>query len=169
MRWFITVAIIFVLFTTAHNAGYRINTTRSLPVGIYKTVPEPPKRGDLANFCLAPENEYRELATERNYLGTSYLCPSGQKPLLKRLSGIAGDIIILHSNGIQVNSERYMLTTRTNDSSGRPLPRRLKAGIIPAGKAFMLSTYNPNSFDSRYFGLVDATTLRKVVPVFTFN
>ncbi|MCT4625669.1 conjugative transfer signal peptidase TraF [Halodesulfovibrio sp.] len=169
MKWFIRLVILTGLFAAAHNAGYRINTTRSLPFGVYKTVAEPPKRGDLASFCLSPENEYRELAEERNYLGSSSLCPSGRKPLLKKLAGTAGDIITLHPDGIQVNSKRYALTIKTHDSNGRPLPRRLKAGIIPAGKALMLSTYNPNSFDSRYFGLVDARTLHKVIPIFTFN
>jgi conjugative transfer signal peptidase TraF len=169
MKWLITAGIIGTLFIAAHDASYRINTTHSLPVGIYRTVPEAPKRGDLASFCLSPENEYRKLAEERNYLGSSSLCPSGQKPLLKKLAGAAGDIIILHPDGIQVNSERHALTIRTHDSSGRPLPHKLRDGIIPTGKALILSTYNPNSFDGRYFGLVDASTLHKVIPILTFN
>ncbi|MFA9394685.1 MAG: conjugative transfer signal peptidase TraF [Halodesulfovibrio sp.] len=169
MRLLITAGIIAALFSIVHSAGYRINTTRSLPVGVYQTVSDAPKHSDLASFCLSPENEYRELAEERNYLGSSSLCPSGQKPLLKKFAGAAGDIIILHPDGIQVNSERHALTIRTHDSSGRPLPHKLRAGIIPTGKALMLSTYNPNSFDGRYFGLVDEKNLHKVIPVFTFN
>ena len=168
------VAVIFlccvaVVLTVAFSVGYRVNMTRSEPVGLYRLVPEAPTRGDLAAFCLSPENAYTALSAERNYLGTSSLCPSGQKPLLKEVAGLAGDSVTVHSSLIQVNDTLFTLTSRTRDSQERELPRNLRSGVIPEGKALLLSTHHKNSFDSRYFGLVDASTLRKVIPIFTFN
>ncbi len=160
---------VLAIFATAHYAGYRLNLTRSEPVGLYKVVPETPTRGDLASFCLSPENEYKELTADRNYLGTSLLCPSGQKPLLKEVAGISGDSITVGFSSIQVNDTIFILTSRTHDSNGRKLPHELRSGVIPEGKALLLSTHHKNSFDSRYFGLVDAKALHKVIPVFTFN
>ena len=160
---------VLAISATAHYAGYRLNLTRSEPIGLYKVVSEVPKRGNLASFCLSPENEYKELTTDRNYLGTSLLCPSGQKPLLKEVAGVAGDSITVEFNSIRVNNTMFILTSRTYDSNGRGLPHELRSGIIPEGKALLLSTHHKNSFDSRYFGLVDARALHKVIPVFTFN
>ncbi|MFA9394736.1 MAG: conjugative transfer signal peptidase TraF [Halodesulfovibrio sp.] len=160
---------ILAIFATAHYAGYRLNLTRSEPVGLYKVISEAPTRGDLASFCLSPEGEYKKLTADRNYLGTSLLCSSGQKPLLKEIVGVAGDAIKVGFSSIQVNDSIFILMSRTHDSNGRKLPHKLRSGVIPEGKALLLSTHHKNSFDSRYFGLVDATKLRKTIPVFTFN
>ncbi|MFA9394126.1 MAG: conjugative transfer signal peptidase TraF [Halodesulfovibrio sp.] len=160
---------ILAVLMTAHCAGYRLNLTRSEPIGLYKVVSEIPKRGDLASFCLSQENEYKELTADRNYLGTSLLCPSGQKPLLKELVGTTGDSITVEFSSIRVNDTIFILMSRTHDSNGRKLPHKLRSGVIPEGEALLLSTHHKNNFDSRYFGLVDARALHKVIPVFTFN
>ena len=160
---------ISAIFATAHYAGYRLNLTRSEPVGLYKVVSEAPTRGDLASFCLSPENEYKKLTADRNYLGTSLLCPSDQKPLLKEVAGVAGDSITVDFSSIRVNDTIFILTSRTHDSNGRKLPHKLRSGVIPEGKALLLSTHHKDSFDGRYFGLVDARALHNVIPVFTFN
>lgn len=165
----ILLCSVTAILTVAFSAGYRINLTHSEPIGLYKMESTPPARGDLAAFCLSPENAYTALSAERNYLGTSDLCSSGQKPLLKEVVGLAGDSVTVHSSLIQVNDTLFILTRRTRDNQGRELPRKLRSGIIPKGKALLLSTHHKNSFDSRYFGLVEASTLRKVIPIFTFN
>ncbi|WP_073020911.1 conjugative transfer signal peptidase TraF [Halodesulfovibrio aestuarii] len=154
---------------TAHCAGYRLNLTRSEPLGLYKIVSEAPSRGDLASFCFSPENEYKDLTADRNYLGTSLLCPSGQKPLLKEVVGVDGDSLTVKFSSMKVNDTIFILTSRAHDSNGRKLPHELRSGTIPGSKALLLSTHHKNSFDSRYFGLVDVMALRKVIPVFTFN
>ena len=41
------------------------------------------------------------------------------------------------------------------DSQGRPLPRFTHNGPVPAGQLFLVGTH-PRSYDSRYFGFVDA-------------
>ncbi|SIN93461.1 conjugative transfer signal peptidase TraF [Halodesulfovibrio marinisediminis] len=158
-----------LLLTTAFHLGYRINLTHSEPTGLYKLASAPLARGDLVAFCLSLENAYTAISAERNYLGTSALCSSGQKPLLKEVVGLAGDSVTVHSSSIQVNDMLFILTSRERDSQGRELPRKLHSVVIPESKALLLSTHHKNSFDSRYFGLVDTSKLRKVIPIFTFN
>ena len=41
------------------------------------------------------------------------------------------------------------------DSQGRPLPRFTHNGPVPEGQLFLVGTH-PRSYDSRYFGFVDA-------------
>ena len=48
-----------------------------------------------------------------------------------------------------------MSDTLIADSQGRPLPRFTDNGPVPAGQLFLVGTH-PRSYDSRYFGFVDA-------------
>ena len=135
------------------NAGLRINLTPSLPQGFYVLCQgTTPGKGDFVAFCL--EGEFADLALERGYLQAGS-CPSGLRPLLKRVAGMPGDAI-------------PALLVRSADSQGRSMPSALPQGVIPPGMALVLADH-PGSFDSRYFGLVPLDALQKVKPVFVFN
>ena len=147
-------ALLALAFFWAWSAGYRLNLTPSLPRGIYRLSPDAPTKGDLVSFCL--EGEFAALAGERGYL-LAGSCPSGLRPLLKRVAGLPGDTVDLES-----------LALRSADSAGRPMPSVLEGGTIPPGLALVLADH-PGSFDSRYFGLVPLNSLQRVEPVFLFN
>ncbi|NDV28969.1 S26 family signal peptidase, partial [Desulfovibrio sp. JC010] len=49
------------------------------------------------------------------------------------------------------------------------LPIFLKPTVLPSGKCLALSTHSENSFDGRYFGLVNLDQLQRVVPVLTIG
>jgi len=134
-------------------AGLRVNLTPSLPQGIYALCPGTPGRGDFASFCL--EGEFAEMARERGYLLPGS-CPSGLRPLLKRVAGLPGDAI------------PGDLFSRHTDSLGRAMPSALPEGVIPSGMALVLADH-PGSFDSRYFGLVPLDALQRVKPLFLIN
>jgi conjugative transfer signal peptidase TraF len=151
-------------------AGLRFNVTPSMPKGIYVLEPmtETPARGDLVTFCLESDNPYTALAAERDYLGSGY-CPSGLKPLLKRLAGLSGDMVEASPDGIILDGSFLAGTARPEfDSEGRLMPPSLlEDGPIPAGMALVVSQQLINSFDSRHFGLVPFDSLTKVTPVLT--
>lgn len=138
----------------AHASGMRINPTPSLPKGIYRIVPGEPAKGDLVSFCL--QDEFADLARERGYL-KSGSCPSGLRPLLKRLAALPGDFI-----------DPFAFPIRSVDSHGRSMPPTLLPGVVPPGMALVLADHE-GSFDSRYFGLVPLESLQRVEPVFVFN
>ncbi len=144
------VALVLLL---CWNAGLRVNLTPSLPQGVYIVRPGTPGKGDFVTFCL--EGEFADLARERGYL-VAGSCPSGLRPLLKRIAGLPGDAI------------PGDLFIRSADSRGRPMPSALPEGVIPSGMALLLADH-PGSFDSRYFGLVPLDALQRVEPVFVFN
>ena len=138
----------------AHAAGFRINPTPSLPKGLYRLVEGSPAKNELVTFCL--QGEFAELASQRGYLHAGS-CPSGLRPLLKRLTGLPGEYI-----------EADALAIRSVDSQGRHMPSVLQSGVIPSGMAFVLADH-AGSFDSRYFGFVPLESLQRVEPVFIFN
>jgi len=134
-------------------AGLRVNLTPSLPKGIYTLRPGTPGKGDYAAFCL--EGVFADLARERGYLqGGS--CPSGLRPLLKKVAGLPGDTI------------PGDLCVHHTDSLGRLMFSALSEGVIPPGMALVLADH-PGSFDSRYFGLVPLDALQKAKAVWIWN
>ena len=145
--------------------GYRVNLTPSMPVGVYQISHGPVERGRLAAFCLE-DTEFTPLA--HRYIGSGS-CPSGLRPLLKEVAGLPDDVIGFRDGLITLNGQVIAGTSlMKSDSTGRPAPvSRLTPGIIPPGKALMLSHY-PGSFDGRYFGLVPVAGLNPVVQVLTF-
>jgi conjugative transfer signal peptidase TraF len=130
-------------------AGLRANLTPSLPKGIYALCPGTPSRGDYVAFCL--EGEFADLARERGYLEAGS-CPSGLRPLLKKVAGLPGD------------ASPDGLIIQPMDSLGRPISSALPEGIIHPGMALVLADH-PGSFDSRYFGLVPLENLQRVKAV----
>lgn len=149
------IAICFALaLALAFGAGLRFNPTPSLPKGIYRIVSGTPTKGELVSFCL--EGEFAELALERGYLEPGS-CPSGLRPLLKRLAGLPGDPV-----------NPYASPICAEDSQGRFMSPALAPGIVPSGMALVLADH-PGSFDSRYFGFVPLDSLQRVEPLFTFN
>ncbi|WP_319764066.1 conjugative transfer signal peptidase TraF [Maridesulfovibrio sp.] len=148
-----------------HGLGFRVNFTDSMPHGLYQIVPGKPDRGDLITFSLAKDNPYFQISLERHYLGLN-----GNRPLLKTLAGLPGDSIEISAEGVCINSDLLPNTqARSRDKHGRRLPIFLNSTVIPSAKGLALSTYNENSFDGRYFGLVNMDQVRRVVPVLTFN
>ncbi|ACS79747.1 conjugative transfer signal peptidase TraF [Maridesulfovibrio salexigens] len=155
------LGIVFLL----HELGFRFNFTDSMPHGIYQIVPGKPERGDLITFSLAEENPYFQISLERHYLGLN-----GNRPLLKKLAGLPGDSIKISAEGVCINSKLLPHTqARSSDRYGRQLPIFLKSTVIPSAKGLALSTYTENSFDGRYFGLVNMDQVRRVIPVLTFK
>jgi conjugative transfer signal peptidase TraF len=143
-----------LLLALVFGAGLRFNPTPSLPKGIYRLVPGTPERNELVSFCL--EGEFADLALERGYLEPGS-CPSGLRPLLKRLAGLPSDSI-----------DTASMTVCTADSHERFLSPALLPGVVPPGMALVLADH-PGSFDSRYFGFVPLESLQRVEPLFTFN
>ncbi|NDV26905.1 conjugative transfer signal peptidase TraF [Desulfovibrio sp. JC010] len=155
------LGIIYLL----HELGFRCNFTDSMPHGIYQIVPGKPDRHDLVTFSLAEDNPYFQISLERHYLGLN-----GNRPLLKTLAGLPGDSVEISAEGVRVNSKLLPRTkAKTCDRHGRQLPIFLKSTVIPSAKGLALSTYTENSFDGRYFGLVDMDQVRRVIPILTFK
>ena len=166
----LAVVIFIIMSFSAWFAGFRVNLTASLPLGLYRLTDEVPQRGSIAFFCLE-QPEFWRMAKDRDYLGSG-TCPGGIRALGKKVYGLPGDLIGIEADGtISINSQVIPgSAAKTHDSKGRPMPEsKLPAGIIPAGKVLMLSLHHQGSFDGRYFGLVSLSSVHPVKPVFTIN
>lgn len=146
-------AIFWGVVTIAHSAGWRINHTGSLPMGLWRghAVDGPMIRGQIISFC-PPDNALFQKAYQRGYLTTGS-CPGGYEPLLKPVAAIAGDLVQVDAKGIAVNGRRLTNSAAaSNDREGRPMPELTGTYRVAKGTIWVVSEYSSASFDSRYFG-----------------
>lgn len=155
-------ATLIATLACAWSAGFRLNVTESVPLGIYRVTDAPAGRGDLVEFCPDADSPVIRLGIERSYL-PSGPCPGNVSRLLKPIVGLPGDRIEATPEGVRVNGALMPgSAAQPRDARGLTLPTPATAYTVPAGHVVVL-TRNPASFDSRYFGPVPAESLSGVV------
>lgn len=127
---------------------YRIDTAGSLHVGDLV----------LAGLPVATA----ALAAQRDYL------PAGV-PLLKGVAAVAPQHVCSDGTAVSIDG-RPTASALPADSHGRSLSAWRQCRRLFEGEVFLLSTSHPASFDSRYFGPVEASAVIGVAsPVWTFE
>jgi len=112
----LTVAIVIA----ANAFDLRVNTTVSMPIGLYREVPRQLERDAWVIFCLPKEPA--RLGRERGYLRRGS-CPDGSQELVKEIAAVPGDCVALSRAGLTVNSHAVPGTAiQAVDRSGRALP-----------------------------------------------
>ena len=151
-------------------AGFRVNTSPSIPLGIYRTTTTPLSVGSYVLLC--PENKEPFItAQKRDYIGAGY-CPGGLGYMFKRVAALPNDIITTTANGMYINGKLYPDSKPfKHDALNRMLPiwhanqTRLKAGEV-----VLMTQGDKNSFDARYFGPLPQQQIVSVVrPVLTWR
>jgi conjugative transfer signal peptidase TraF len=154
----ITAAVIGSALLLGFGLGVRINISASLPFGLYRV--DPTGAGKLAEFC--PSAPFGALANSRGYrhAGT---CPDGGSPLVKPIIAQEGDLVSVSPEGVSVNGRLLPNSApRTRDAAGRALvPWRFGTYPVAAGTIWVVSSYHPRSFDSRYFGPIPESAVRE--------
>ena len=146
-----------VLFWGAGTAGIRINSSASLPVGLYQVASSP--GATLVAFC--PAEPFASIANARGYRQPG-ICPDGGSPLMKPVVARAGDSVRFSENGVAVNGKILPNSAPLpKDTAGRPLtPWPYGTYAVQPGTVWVISDYHPRSFDSRYFGPISEGIVR---------
>ncbi len=155
----ILIAVCFCLgvFQLCDIAGIRINTSPSLPIGLYITTRD--ATANLVEFC--PAEPFATLSITRGYRDPG-ACPDGATPLLKPIVAQAGDVVELSASGISVNGILLRNTAPlAKDAKGRSLePWSIGSHIVAPATVWVASSYHARSFDSRYFGPISTVAIR---------
>ncbi len=134
------------------------NSSDSVAVGWYRVDPLvhgtgslPPALsvGSIVLTTLPPDAA--ALAAQRGYLPV-------RVPLLKRVGAVVSQHVCVFDALVWIDGVP-MAAVRPTDRLGRPLPSWLPCRQLRPGELFLLSTTNPASFDSRYFGPVSASAV----------
>ena len=124
------------------------NASPSVAVGLYRVDQAMHRVGDLVALRLPPA--IAALAARRGYLPRSAY-------LLKPIVAIEGDRVC--RLGAYISIRRRLVTFACPaDSIGRAMPSWHGCRTLKTGQVFVLADH-PASFDSRYFGPLDANSI----------
>jgi conjugative transfer signal peptidase TraF len=148
--------------------GVRVNTSSSLPLGLY--VRTRSESATLIEFC--PAEPFASLSRARGYRISGFACPDRAAPLLKPVVARPGDIVAVSADGLVVNGKQLPRTAPlTADAAGRSLTS-WPTGIyqVQPGTVWVASTYSRGSYDSRYMGPIDIRRIRgRLRPLWLLN
>jgi len=151
----------------ASELGYRVNSSPSLPRGIWRVVAQNGRvqRGQIISI-FPTDNAMLKMARSRSYLSWG-LCSGGYSSLLKPVAAVEGDRVAISDQGIAVDGV-FIPKSRalTRDTMGRTLkPMENGFYTVKPGTIWLVSSHD-HSFDSRYFGpLPSANILGLAKPV----
>jgi len=144
-------------------ADFLVNTTHSMPLGLYYRVARPIGKGSLVSFRLDLQSPAQRLGIERGY-------DHGSVPLLKRVVALAGDTVSVQPSGVFVDGTLIPNSVPERcDKQKRSLePASLENYTLHPGEAFLVGE-TATSWDSRYFGTVSVAKCRAFSPLFTWR
>lgn len=163
----VTLALATGFIVAFGRLGYRVNLTPSYPLGIWRMEHRSPVKGDFVLFSFPAQNHLTMAAIERGYLRDN---GHGYMPLMKKLAALPSDRIavtdVVSINGVEWTNGQILRV----DSKGREVVSIAVSEIVAPGMCWVLSDYNPRSFDSRYFGAVPLSNIIAVAhPVFVWD
>jgi conjugative transfer signal peptidase TraF len=167
--WILGIGALLIGSVAAAGAygGYRINTTPSFPLGLWRIEPLSGQaaKGDTVFVCLPPDSPSIKPGLERGYLPRG-LCPGGLAPLIKTIVATSGATVSLSGGQVFIDGVKLAHSAVVKkDGSGRPMVP-YAGGQIPTGFVFLHSDFVA-SYDSRYFGPVPASGILGLArPVF---
>jgi len=169
-RAFIRVVLGFLVVTlVCFAAGLRVNTTKSIPVGIYRLTDVPVGKGEYVIFC-PPQTALFDEARSRGYIGAGF-CPGNYGYMMKRVLAVGADRVTSSEKGIAVNGQLLPASASLKtDKAGRTMPRYPHSSyVLKESELLLMSDVSETSFDGRYFGPVEIGRVRGVIkPLVTF-
>lgn len=137
------------------------NPSDSVPRGWYRIGPADSMHVGGIVLARLPA-QAAALAAQRDYL------PAGI-PLLKRIGAVAPQRVCITGTSVRIDDVAVAAVMRA-DGYGRPLPAWQQCRRMAHGELFLLSSTNPASFDSRYFGpIAAANVIGSAQPLWTWG
>ena len=142
-----------------------LNTTASVPRGLWLKLDTIPRKGDFVQVPIeafssiewVPPEYFRKNMWNKN------------KPFLKKVAGIHGDTIEQGDNGLLIiNSVPFPNSAPlSHDREGRFLQAFTLPVTLASDEVWLMSD-SPFGFDSRYLGTANLSRCYKAVPLLTF-
>lgn len=154
---------VIVLAAIAVAAGWRVNLTTSMALGVYAPIGTSFAEGAIVAGCLPPTRVAEGVVL--GYL-PSGPCPGGGAPVVKRIVALGPSVVQVTLFGVFADNRRVGDPPRIRDHSGRVM-HPIRSVALSVGSAFLLGD-SPDSWDSRYFGAVSLAGFRAQRVIFEF-
>ena len=128
-----------------------VNLTPSMPGRVYLKLSRPAGRGDAILYC--PLGRARKVLDAIGFRMRSEQCPDGKIGLVKEVAGVPGDWVA--ADGVHALAINGKTVIKSGPDPLLHLPAWKFEGRVPEGKLVLLGMTS-DSFDSRYFGLLEA-------------
>lgn len=155
--------LLIVILIGCVAANVKINVTPSYPLGLYhqQAVKDPAThRNQLVLVCPDPDNPVIRKAVELKILPSGTGCPGRQAPLMKELVGTPGDQVTITDQGVTINGQP-LKNSKIKFKTFELLMHPGYTHTLQQDEYWIMSDYNPNSFDSRYFGPVSGLEIKE--------
>lgn len=155
------------ILVSAYLLGIRLNTTDSIPRGIYRITPLLSLKNNYVIFCPDNRSSFTE-AMKRGYINHG-LCPSGSGYLMKKVVAVKGDIVTSNDRGVFVNGQLQAYSKPLKfDGYKRPMKQwKIESYHLRSNEILTMTDQDMWSFDARYYGTVSLSqikaTIKKVI------
>ena len=169
--WAVAVSVAALVVAAGALLGVRVNTTPSLPRGLYVASAlgnRPTERGDLVAACpdTAAVQRLGRYWTNGRCPGGSRR-PDGVRPLAKPVAGLPGDTVRVDSSGVRIGERRLPASAPLfRDRAGQPVLPALGVHVLGPDEYWLHSGRVPTSIDSRYAGPV-RVLIERLQPLWT--
>lgn len=152
-----------VCTVTAAAGGIRGIASESMPRGIYLSQPvrAPLQPGDTVEVCLP--RAVAKFARDRGYLARGIFCDDSVQRIVKAVLAVPGDTVVVTPRGFVVNGRVIPNTAPLGyDSRGRHLSAVAPGTyVVLPSTIWLFSKEIPTSYDSRYFGPIPSSSVRR--------
>ncbi|MEQ1486258.1 conjugative transfer signal peptidase TraF [Methyloglobulus sp.] len=157
------VAILLLLCGGFFTMGGIINTSSTVPFGLYWKVDEPLAIGKIVVFCPPNRPEFQE-ARDRGAI-KSGSCPDNFDKMMLKIAAKYKNTVTINDSGVTVNDALYPQSKPLEqDQEGRTIPKlKLDHYELKENEILLMSDSDNNPFDSRYFGLIDVEQVDSVI------
>lgn len=149
--------------------GFRVNTTDSIPIGIYRMTADKNLKNSYVIFC--PDNRpVFQQALNRGYINRG-LCPAGYGYLMKKVVATTGDKLTVNNNGVFVNNRLISYSKpKLKDAFSRSLTQwQAQNYQLNDDEIMTMTDQSPWSFDGRYYGPIKSGQVKGMLtPVWVY-
>lgn len=146
--------------------GGLVNTSSTIPTGLYWKVDEPLAIGKIVVFCPPNRPEFQE-ARDRGVIRAGS-CPDNFDNMMLKVAAKYKNKVTINDDGVTVNGALYPQSKPlVQDREGRIMPGlKLVNYELKENEVLLMSDSNDDPFDGRYFGPIDVGQVDSVISPF---
>ena len=157
------IAIVLLVIGGFFTLGGVVNTSSSIPRGLYTKIDKPLSVGRYVNFCPPNRPDFQEALKQGQISAGS--CPDGFGKIMLKVAAKRKNVVTINAEGVYVNDTLLPNSQPlTQNKNGRPLPKlNLNRYELKEDEVLLMSDSNKDTFDGRYFGVIDVEQIDSVL------